>query len=151
MFYGQQSPAFSTPEGREDFMHFYKGDPHGAAMSHARFTRLGIWGSERDLMMDCAKIMSIELAAVHQEQERHAKFDPDLFPAKAIMKLRSFHASFYEARKEDEGKMNNSVRRLLLYRGNSSAPPHQDTHVDEYILDRAHEVIYKEFSKVYLR
>ena len=89
---------------------------HGAAMEHAESTNLGIWGDTGRLMLDCAKIMQMELRklAVDRGVIAEQQIQGLLFGdgAQRIMESRIFQQAFERARQPNTAHIHNAVRGL---------------------------------------
>lgn len=70
--------AFEDEPGRSEFYRRIEENPtwvrYGTALSHARGTNIGLFGSSELLYVDCAKIMAGELRKLQIENDSHRMF-----------------------------------------------------------------------------
>ncbi len=102
---------FSTPEGRETFFKRADNNPeyvnYWSALSHARGTNLGVFGSSDSLYRDCSRIMAYEIRRV---QERLG-ITPDI-TGEEVEYSRFFRTAYNAAREPKKAALHNFVRSL---------------------------------------
>jgi hypothetical protein len=103
--------VFSSQEGRARFFDIADANPRNveywSALSHARATNLGAWGSRDMLYNDCAHIMAYEL----QKAQLDLGLRPDVTP-REVAESRIFSIAYEAARSHKEAAVNNFVRSL---------------------------------------
>jgi len=103
--------AFNTEEGREAFFARCEMDPRYAdywtALSHARSTNLGIWGSDERLYEDCTRIMAYELKRTQMELGIRADVTTE-----DVRRSHLFREAYRIMRYPKEAAMHNFVRAL---------------------------------------
>lgn len=156
---------FSSLSGRHALFEELSFDPtsvrYGSAMDHAASTNLGIWGSESDLMLDCAQIMVFEVRKYKREIGDKEPFKPHagqlrrpfgdsgvrqdcLVEVNMIVDSRVFNLAFSKARSGPERRVGAALDALGVEGHNMSGARRREV-VDVNLKD-LHVQLYNEMK-----